>query len=138
MSYMSKVAEILNVELNEEFHLKNHTGSTYKLTERGLRVHVIGVDEWLDANQDLIYLLNGVCEIVKKPWKPKNEEFYYTIYVNLRNEATTLCCRWQDSNDCYEHYVLGNCFRSEEEAEKHKDKYTKWLRNKEPDASWRE
>ena len=138
MNYMNKVAEMLDVELNEEFYVKNHTGDTYKLTEQGLKLHTPSVDEWLDTGQDLIFLLNGVYEIVKKPWKPKDEEFYYTIYINLKNEATILCCRWYDSNDCYEHYVLGNCFRSEEEAKKYADKYTEWLRNKEPDNSWRD
>ena len=106
MNHMSKVAEMLGVELNEEFHIKD-TADTYILDEYGLSVIFEGHNERVNASDFLTLLLSGQLE---------------AIVFDL------------------EHYVLGNCFKSEEEAEKHKDKdkYIEWLRSKKPDTSWRD
>lgn len=146
MNYMSKIAEMLGVEIGEEFKVVDADGKLYdcifKLTEDGSKSTFIKPNgeysSWSNDPYMLSLLLTGKCSIVKKPWKPKNGENFYTISVSIDNEISVYLYVWRDNGTCNELYALGNCFRTKEEADKHKHKYIKWIRNKEPDTSWRE
>lgn len=68
-SYMEKVAEILGVKLNEEFKIKGHGKTTFKMTKNGLAWYDENDDSWdiYDyTNLILIELLNGETEIESK------------------------------------------------------------------------
>ena len=62
---MAEVANLLGVELDEEFGLKN-SNFRYKLTTYGLRKRHITLEEWTNSSI-LDDLLLGRVEIVKQP-----------------------------------------------------------------------
>ena len=143
MNNMGKIADMLGVEMYEEFEIRKEYGEPsnlkVKLTNSGLMVYSEErVNGWYCDNNIFASLLTGLYEIIKKPWKPKKGDVFYAIYADSKNEAKVYGCNWDDTSECDEYYVLGNCFPSKEEANQYKDKYISWLKNKEPNASWRD
>ena len=55
-------------------------------------------------------------KIIKKPWKPKYDDIYWYASIDGRVYSAT----WTDHNNDIHRYVLGNCFKTKEEAQKHK------------------
>ena len=117
MNYYKQVAEILGVELNEEFSLKHKDGSIlkfkYKITEfSGLLFK--GIYEWMQSG-DIDKIISGDLTIVKLPWKPKEDEFYYyySPYCGITCQE-----RWMNTSSDYCMWKIGNCFRTREEASK--------------------
>ena len=121
MNNWEKFAEILGLELEQEFVLINVDGNRkneyiYKITEDGLLYKMpTQYVNWSNSSSGtIVKLLNGNCKALAKPWKPKNGETYW-YYRIKREEAflTTWCydgldlCRWK----------AGNCFKTREEAE---------------------
>ena len=123
-NYMAEVAKMLGVELGEEFEIDKLPTRRYKLTENnGLSGIYFGswvVDE--DSDKILKSLLLGECSIKRKPWKPKRGETYW--YVEKDGdiwEREWLSCRYM--SDHLNRYKLGNCYRTQEEAEANRDKW---------------
>ena len=121
MNNWEKFAEILGLELEQEFVLINVDGNRkneyiYKITEDGLLYKMpTQYVNWSNSSSGtIVKLLNGNCKALAKPWKPKNGETYWYFRIK-REEAflTTWCydgldlCRWK----------AGNCFKTREEAE---------------------
>lgn len=117
MNYYKQIAEMLGVELGEEFSLKgkytgNIVNARYKFTqEKGLMCSH-GGDEWSRSNL-MVSIIDGIYSVVKLPWKPKKSEQYW--YYDDGDGAE--CTRWNNFNYDYYTWKLGNCFRTEEEAE---------------------
>lgn len=119
MNYIEQFADMLGVEVGEEFNLIDIHGnlikwSPYKLTKDGL------VDR--DGNYTFAlfgHILSGNCTIQKLPWKPKVGERFY--YVEVGGSIIT------DKFDCFyasrmNLYKMGNCFRTMAEAEENRGK----------------
>ena len=116
MNYYKQVAEMLGVELNEEFSLKHKDGSIlrfkYKITgSSGLLFK--GNDEWMPSGY-IDKIICGDLTIVKLPWKPKCDEFYYYYSPCI---GITYQERWNNTSSDYCMWKIGNCFRTIEEAE---------------------
>lgn len=121
MSKMKAVAALLGVEIGEEFEINDgYRGSRFRITDEKMEIKS-DTDKglrWIEVTGDSLYeLLTGQRKIIKKPWKPKKGEQYWC--------ATTYCgapqCEWQDRMSDLAYYAIGNCFRTEEEAEAHKE-----------------
>lgn len=125
MNYMEQVAKMLGVELEEEFYLKNTTNgyycasgknkTTFKLSESGVKYKFIRNTnnyEWCRLDAILAEVLTGSLEIVKKPWKPKENEEYYWVDLKRRVVKGNFNC---DYTWNVMRYQLGNCFRTKEE-----------------------
>ena len=115
MNYYKQVAEMLGVELNEEFKVANGDvlyEKPYKITVDGLLYKdALG---W-ERSTFLHSIITGDIEIVKLPWKPKDDEFYY-YYSPCA--GITYQERWMNTSSDYCMWKLGNCFRTREEASK--------------------
>lgn len=76
-----QIAEMLGVEIGEEFEIKDYKGLVYKFVDDELIVN--STDDkgssGLTANMTLVSLLKGKREIIKLPWKPKKGDVYYTF-----------------------------------------------------------
>ena len=118
MNYYKQFAEMLGLELEQEFVLTDVDGNvkdkyTYKITEDGLLYKSTTFNWAISSLGTIGSLLNGDVKAVPKPWKPKKGELYW-FYSKTLNQAV--------SRNCYaENYALclwkcGNCFRTEEEA----------------------
>lgn len=124
MNYMEQVAHMLGVELDEEFYLEDVTDGGYYITydndKTVFRLSNSGIlredkhiaNSWIDSTYHyLLGLLMGRYAIVKKPWKPKKDEKYYYVSPLKKIFQTNF---YEDCNDIMR-YVLGNCFKTEEE-----------------------
>lgn len=119
MKYWKQFAEMLGLELEQEFRLVKSDGTKvdndlYIIREDGLFYKKRKDGVWLpEQSTTLSSLLQGLCKVVTKPWKPKYGEKYWS-YSTKTNET---CCNtfWEFIKD-YAMWKSGNCFRTEEEA----------------------
>ena len=119
MNYWKQFAEMLGLELEQEFVLTDVDGKiknkyTYKITEDGLLYKSPTFNWSISSLATIGKLFNGDVKAVPKPWNPEKYEAYW-YYVIFKKEAIwkTWCfdgndlCRWK----------AGNCFKTREEAE---------------------
>lgn len=122
-NYMEEVAEMLGVQLNEEFEIvmpNPNCHAVVKLTRDGIKViehNIYCTITWLPHILESI--LTGIYTIKRKPWKPNYGDEYYSIGINGELEPGT----WLDDFLDIAMYRLGNCYRTEEEAMKDKQKW---------------
>ena len=116
MNYYKKIAEMLGLELEQEFVITDLDGKrkdtiTYKFTEDGLFSKANNLSVKVTLILDL--LLTGKYKAVPKPWKPKYGEQYWSYSV----KSSQACCgMFGEYVKDYSCWKLGNCFRTEEEA----------------------
>lgn len=117
MNYYKKIAEMLGVELGEEFNLKQNKTKDiirprYKITQEGL-MYSVNRNKFARSTI-LLSIINGSYSVVKLQWKPKHgDRFWY--YSEVFEEVVSL-----DWEDCYHNFLLwkvGNCFKTKEEAD---------------------
>ena len=95
MNRMPEIAQMLGIEIGEEFKIKGNDYShfdKYRLTEERLEFFANG--NWHDVSSTLVYLLSGQAKVVKIPKslltakekeylaaviKPFREEFMYLV-----------------------------------------------------------
>ena len=115
-NYMPEVAQMLGVEIGEEFDVIYETGQksdwgSYKITLDGL------VDEsgnWTLHGTSLFNLLTGEYTLQKRPWRPKDGGEWWAVLTDgsvgwdifHKNNANSLAL-----------LNMGNCFPTEEAAE---------------------
>lgn len=121
MNHMKEVAQMLGVELGEEFEIKGaESDNPFKLCNTGL----FNREEFRSPGM-LNELLNGNYEIVKKPWIPKGMEIVWC--VNCEGEAFHAFFRNESPSDLAT-LSLGWLFATEEEAEAHADEIQEQMR----------
>lgn len=119
MNYYKKIAEMLGVELGEEFSLKDNKTKNivrprYKITQEEGLMYSVNRNEF-ERSVSLMSIINGSYSVVKLPWKPKEGDryCYYSASNGLVNYA-----RWDDLCSELILWKVGNCFKTEEEANK--------------------
>lgn len=118
MNYYKKIAEMLGVELGEEFNLKenktkNIVRPRYKITQEEGLMYSVNRNEFA-RSLFLLSIINGSYSVVKLPWKPKQDDRYW--YYCLTWESAN-CSRWASDGVDLQSWKIGNCFRTKEEAE---------------------
>ena len=122
MKYWKQFAEMLKLELEQEFVLtdvdENIKGElTYKFTEDGLLYKSPTLVNWSKSpSGTIVRLLNGDYKVVSKPWKPKKGETYW-YYSGLIHFGVINSYVWNDDLTDLLFWKVGNCFKTEEEAE---------------------
>lgn len=86
-----EIAKMLGVEIGEKFKIKGD-GHTYSIKLDGLHSDQYAME---DDYATLLDLLCGEAEIVKMPWKPKEEEHYYTF------TSTYKYTKWKIGLNCW-------------------------------------
>ena len=114
---MPKVAKLLGVEVGEEFTIENaDRKETVVLAMDGL--HVIQPNNVLgpDHGKLLSKVLQGLYEVKKKPWEPKEGEYFY--YPDVKRKAV---CRlpWDSQFFDFAMKALDMVYRTREEAVAH-------------------
>ena len=120
MNYYKQFAEMLGLELEQEFVLTDVDGNrkdkyTYKITEDGL-LYKSPTFNWAISSLGTIgKLLDGDVKAVPKKWKPKKGDIY-SYYLNSTYFDGINSCTWTD--ECLDLLLwkAGNCFKTEEEA----------------------
>ena len=116
MNYWKQFAEMLGLELEQEFRLVKPDGTKvdndlYKITEDGLFSIANDLSGKVTLMLDL--LLSGKYKAVPKPWKPKYGEQYWSYSTKI---SGTCCNTFWELIEDYAMWKSGNCFRTEEEA----------------------
>lgn len=137
-NYMAEVAKMLGLELKEEFSIDAYENERFKLTNNGL-YHCEDKYGWRDISDILTNILRGRLEIKKLPWKPKeHEDYYYVSWFNVGGEWVICAMKeeyYLSANDVDNlRNSIGNCFKTETEAEAQKYEVFKRLTGKD----WRE
>lgn len=120
MNYYKQFAEMLGLELGQEFVLIDADGNrknkdTYKITEDGLLYKSPPFISWsINSLGTIGSLLNGDVKAVPKPWKPKKRDEYWRC-SSIRGFVSSAI--WLDDVIDLCGWKSGNCFRTEEEAE---------------------
>ena len=120
MNYYKQVAEMLGLELGQEFILTDSYGKrkdeyTYQITKNGFLYKSQINDDWYGERSETIErLLEGYDKAVPKPWKPKYGDAYWKWATNLE---LTQFKRWNDASVDFACWKLGNCFKTREEAQ---------------------
>ena len=114
---MAAVAKLLGVELGEEFIIENADHKeTVVLAADGFHViqpnNVVGPDH----GKLLSKVLQGLYEVKKKPWVPKNCDDYYILNVET---GRIECYSWGATTFDLAVKSLGIIYRTEAEAEEH-------------------
>ena len=114
-----KIAELLGVELGEEFKVKGEEELTYRFDSDGLKLtHDSGIElAKISANVAFVDLVNGKDEIVKLLWKPKFGDRYFGVF---EFNGKLRICRydiWRGTIAEEAQYRCGWIFRTREEAD---------------------
>ena len=117
MNYYKQIAEMLDLELEQEFVITDLDGKrkdtiTYKFTEDGLFSKANDLSVKVTLILDL--LLTGKYKAVPKPWKPKKGDEYWRCSSKCGFVSSTI---WLDDVIDICGWKSGNCFRTKEEAE---------------------
>lgn len=118
MNYYKKIAEMLGVELGEEFKLKPSClekpwNCLYRFSKDGLENKYSDLS-WVKCEKGAIdNILIGQTEVIKIPWKPKKGEAYWH-YSKGWEQATFR--KWEGTLDDLCTWKCGSCFRTEAEA----------------------
>ena len=119
MKYYKQFAEMLGLELEQEFVLTDVDGNrkdkyTYKITEDGL-LYKSPTFNWAISSLGTIgKLLDGDVKAVPKPWKPEKEEKYWIYLYGLKQ---IIYRTWSEGTYDLLLWKVGNCFKTRDEAE---------------------
>ena len=113
-----EIAQMLGVEIGEDFKIKGYNEQTYRFDADGLKViySCLRKKRLTFANVMLSSLLAGKVEIVKLPWKPKKGDGYYTFEI-FRGKWVVRSLWWTGAPCNYALLDKGWVFRTKEEAE---------------------
>ena len=107
---------------------KNIYDDSLMLTEDGEHIHSCECGKYI---YNLLFSDN--MKIIKKPWRPKGGEDYWHVSVN----GNITQAKFDFSTICFANYVIGNVFRTREEALDHMNDVLKVLHG-EPLIKWEE
>lgn len=126
MNLIPKIAEMLGVEIGEEFKLKQTNGdiksAKYRFRNIGdqtIYEHTDFCGDWTMCSAEEVGLLVlGKHEIVKLPFEPKDGEQYW--FIGLYDEKPTVMHTIWNSADMthYERKYSGNVFRGFDDSHK--------------------
>ena len=112
---MYEICKMLGVELGEEFKIDGDN-RTYWFDLDGLHSCEYVAEDEDDAM--LHDLLCGEVEIVKLPWKPKQDETFYTFGIHAtETKWVVVSVKWWDNVKNLALYKIGWVYRSQAEAE---------------------
>ena len=120
MNYWKQFAEMLGLELGQEFELTDDDGKrkdeyTYKIIEDGLyRKEENAIALYAEPSVTLDCILNGDYKAVPKPWKPEKEEKYWIYLYGLKQITYR---KWSEGTYDLLFWNAGNCFKTRDEAE---------------------
>lgn len=116
-----EIARMLGVELGEEFKIDIRGDDIFQITEAGVWMRKgIDKEEWVEKPFEFVMLCNGDAEVIKLPWKPREDEAYYTFGANVRGVWRVVlkpCWKEKAYPVGLALYAKGWIFRTRKEAE---------------------
>ncbi len=124
---IDKFLELLGVEVGEKFNIRfvenglpsNYNPYHFEISDGNF--HLLDC-EGDPCNSYVGDIVSGRYKIEKLPWKPKDSDKYW--FVNPKGYLVHAYFCEDGMVDLY-NFNTGNCFKTEEEAEAHKDEVLK-------------
>lgn len=120
MNHMSKVAELLEVELGEVFRVDNCRGvaeTDFRLTEDGLEQIDDATGEWIEGDEwVLALLLTGEVNIIQVSPKPRKGQQYYVPRITTKSEFMFDIYCWDNNEYDKAYYRMGIICKNAAEA----------------------
>lgn len=118
MPTIEDLVKLFDLEIEEEFRVYNNktqrlSADVYKFSNHNLLWSEDGA--WSSSVINILDFFTGRYSIIKNPWKPKNGNCYY--YVAENNKISKVV--WDDDNFDLAFYAVGNCFKTQKDAEEH-------------------
>ena len=115
-----EIAQMLGVELGEEFKIKGYEEWFYKFDNDRVLMFKHNDDVKMPVAPVSVYvaflaLLRGKCEIIKLPWKPNKGEYYHT-FVLMGDQWGVGSLRWDGFPNEYALLDKGWAYRTRAEA----------------------
>ena len=133
-NHMVEVAKMLGVDPGERFKIIDNQTGCELLHSCYFSYEGIAADANVSScfgERVLMNLINGKYSIKPIPWKPKENEYYYSVEIDGRITRS----RFSDTSEfgsCHKNYYkLGNCYCTKEEAEANRDKWVKFYESDE-------
>lgn len=116
-----QIAEMLNVDIGEEFKLQEIDNKIYKIELNGFWQRTENQKCW-DSMEGSFFELNAILmgkrTVVKLPWKPKKGEKYWGFWYSSVNDAwLVLLYTWANNPADFALYKAGWVYRTKAEAE---------------------
>ena len=120
MNHMSKVAELLEVELGEEFRVDNYRSvaeKDFRLTEDGLEQRDNATGEWIEGEEWVLnLLLIGEADIIHVSQKPRKGEQYYVPRITTQPQFMFDIYCWNNNEYDKAYYRMGIICKNAAEA----------------------
>lgn len=120
MNHMSKVAELLEVELGEVFRVDNCLSIAemdFRLTEDGLEQRDNATGEWIEGDEwVLALLLIGEANIILVSPKPRKGQQYYVPRIATQSKFMFDIYCWDNNEYDKAYYRMGIICKSAAEA----------------------
>lgn len=137
MNRLEETLKLFNLKINEEFELKEYPGSTYKFNSNGIMLRLKNNRWETCSSNSLLDFITGKITMIKKPWKPKLHEVYYSISFQIdlaskidKTNFQIHWCEWLNDETDIAVYAMGNCFETEKEARNNAIKIIKIYKKK--------
>lgn len=124
MNLIPEITKKLGVEIEEKFRLTCYKDFLFWFSKDDLMY------QWKDgtcpsqaSGKMWKQALADGFDIIKLPWRPKQNGAYYYLYSAMVTQISPRidCSYWAGDTNDYMRLKIGNCFKTEEEAENHKE-----------------
>ena len=114
-NHMAEVAKMLGVELGEEFQISGKPKhDRFFISDEGLKLR--HDDKAYSKYILLSELLSGEKEIVRRPWRPKKGERYWSVVVWSTGTHDTNFSYFRGTSTDIDCILMGNCFPTKKAA----------------------
>lgn len=121
---LPEIAKMLDVEMYEKFKIEGMSSDlVFRIGVDGLEMERFDYAEddriWVTlASCNFVDLLTGKAKIIKLPWKPKQDETFYTFGIHAtETKWVVVSVKWWDNVKNLALYKIGWIYRSQAEAE---------------------
>ena len=115
-NHVPEVAKILGVEPGEEFQISGKPkDNRFFISDEGLKLRYGGKEYY--AQSLLPELLTGKAEIVRRPWRPKQDEKYWSVATYSDGDFDVVMNGYSGHSFDINNILMGNCFLTREAAE---------------------
>lgn len=115
-----QIAEMLNVDIGEEFKLQEIDNKIYKIELNGFWQRTENQKCW-DSMEGSFFELNAILmgkrTVVKLPWKPKQGDVFWSFYRSISSDKwLVISITWTNAVTDIARFKVGWCYRTEAEA----------------------
>ena len=108
MNYMKQVADMLGVELEQEFKLKG-ISKVFKITKDGMYMKTALTDDWLLVNYAIGSILIGDHEVKKTILDQAEKEYLSAVIKPFRKRIKSIKKAYNSGNSAYISIAMDKC-----------------------------